>query len=159
MREGYIKETGEIAIPAQFTIATPFSEGLACVTPAVSQLELERDPSSIIGNPTYGKTGYIDTTGRFAIPPKFSGGSRFSEGLAAVKVGIESGRWGFIDKSGEFVIRPEFDEQPSDFTEGFSRVKQGGLYGFIDKRGNLVVSPRFAEASDFSEGLARVRCP
>ena len=159
MREGYIRATGEIAIPAQFTNATAFSEGLACVTPAVNLSELERNPEGVIRNPAFGKAGYIDKTGRFVIPPQFSGGSRFSGGLAAVKVGIEGGKWGFIDKSGGFVINPEFDEQPSDFKGEYARVKRKGQYGFIDKRGNEVVSPRFAEASDFAEGLARVRCP
>jgi WG repeat protein len=47
--------------------AWPFSEGLA-----------------VVGLP--GKMGYIDTAGRSVIPPQYSEGGKFKEGLASVKV-------------------------------------------------------------------------
>ena len=49
--------------------------------------------------------GFIDTTGKMVIPPKYLEVKPFYEGLAAVRVGD---KWGFIDRSGELVIPPPF---------------------------------------------------
>jgi TonB family protein len=134
-----------------------------------------------------GKWGYMDTTGRFAISPKFDGAMWFSEGLAAVKVGD---KWGCIDRHGAFVLDPQFDEAlefheglavvtigdkrriidrtgrvaidsllgfAAGFTEGLARVKVGDKWGFMNTAGKLVIAPQFDDVEDFSEGLAFVR--
>ncbi len=41
--------------------------------------------------------GFIDFTGSFVVPPRFSRCNGFSEGLAAVCM---DDRWGFIDRAG-----------------------------------------------------------
>lgn len=53
------------------------------------------------------KYGYIDKTGRFAIPPRFDYVCRFRGDLAAVRV---DRKWGYIDRTGKFVITPRFDD-------------------------------------------------
>ena len=53
-----------------------------------------------------GKRGFIDTTGKMAIPAGFDVAGSFTQGLACVKI---DGKWGFIDKSGELVIPCRFD--------------------------------------------------
>src|SRR5271170_5871761 len=43
------------------------------------------------------KWGYVDSTGKVVITPRFDATSSFSERLAAVQV---NGKWGYIDTSG-----------------------------------------------------------
>lgn len=130
---GYIDPTGEVVIPPQFDNASDFSEGLAAVT---------------IG----GKSGYIDVSGKFVIP---FGGSKFSEGLAAVQP-RDSKLVGYIDKTGKFVISPRF-YSAYEFENGLADVvDMNGKEGLIDKTGKYVIEPTFDSVTTFSEGLAIV---
>jgi hypothetical protein len=54
--------------------------------------------------------GYIDTTGRTIIAPRFEESGLFTGGLAPEL----EGKWGFIDATGTFVIAPQFEQ-----AEGF----------------------------------------
>lgn len=107
--------------------------------------------------------GYFDTQGKISIEPKYREISRFSEGLAAIKV-KEKMKWGFINKSGEVIIDAQFDSA-LPFSEGLASVRCRSDHpdracrdkcGYIDKSGNWVIKPQFGIASSFSEGLARV---
>ena len=116
-----------------------------------------------------GKQGYIDRTGKIAIPPTFDVASFFLDGLALVKT-AEVGRHGFEGFSGKFFIRPDgevaFKQQYDDygeFHEGMARVCEEGTgifsntkWGFIDTSGKTVVEPSFHRVGDFSEGRAWV---
>lgn len=124
-----------------------------------------------------GKVGFIDSTGKIVISPRFDSASSqndviFGEGLAAVQVG---GKWGYIDRTGEFVIQPKFEHVPSLFNEGLAQVVikvkliektvqadkftvREEMYGFIDKNGHLVESLKFIEErTTFVDGLAKVK--
>jgi len=132
----YIDKDGRVLKGARFAFANAFSEGLASVKPD-----------------SEGLWGYIDTSGRFAITPKFEDfPGDFSEGVASVRLG---GKIGFIDKTGGFVIAPKF-EHAEEFREGLAPVELGGKWGFIDHSGNWVIEPRFDYARRFSDGLAAV---
>lgn len=48
-----------------------------------------------------GKYGYIDSTGKFVIEPRFNWAGEFSEGLARVGIG---GKGGVIDRTGKVVV-------------------------------------------------------
>lgn len=50
--------------------------------------------------------GYIDKSGKEAIPPRYKDAGNFSEGLAPVFI---DGKIGFIDKTGKFAIKPKFE--------------------------------------------------
>jgi hypothetical protein len=107
-----------------------------------------------------GKWGYVDTTGKFVIQPRFNYAKSFSEGLAAVNIG--EGKWGYIDRSGKFVIPAKFgiDELGSDghlFSEGLALVYSGEDPVFIDKQGNTVLKPNFTDVERFVGGLAAVK--
>ena len=52
------------------------------------------------------KYGYVDSTGRYVIHPRFEAAFPFQDGLALVKLG---GQWTYIDKTGEFVVIPQLD--------------------------------------------------
>ena len=105
--------------------------------------------------------GYVDKTGKFAIPPRFSSVEEFSEGLARVKEylwDMSVSDWGYIDKIGKFVIAPKLYDA-DNFSEGLARVKvrKHGKWGYIDKTGKFVTGLAFYDAKNFSKGLARVQ--
>lgn len=104
-----------------------------------------------------GKFGYINSSGRIAIPVRYDDARDFSEGLAAVKVSTTSGaRWGFIDMTGKWVIPAKFSNEPYPFIEGFSSVeKANGNCVAIDRTGE-VVSVEFRDIRQFHKGYALV---
>jgi WG containing repeat len=105
----------------------------------------------IVDTPNFGrKRG--DKNGKLVIEPKYRSADRFSEGLAAVRIGEKVG---YIDRNGEIAITPQF-ARAAGFSEGLALVYIGNKYGYIDKSGKLVIEPRFDEAGSFSDGLAMV---
>ncbi|MHC4200683.1 MAG: WG repeat-containing protein, partial [Planctomycetota bacterium] len=113
--------------------------------------------------------GYIDSTGKVVIEPRFDKGRCFTEGLACVNIGglaanmvswgerYRGGKWGYVDKTGQIVIRPQFDIAES-FRGGLARVDVGGRrvsggvknpsdhyvdgnVGYIDRAGRYVWKP------------------
>jgi hypothetical protein len=113
---GYVDKSGHFAIACQFGSATPFKEGLACVSLDSSNLNVLHK-----NNQTF---GYIDKTGKFAIKPRFESAAQFSEGLAFVR---DKQKAGFIDHAGQIVL-----EVPSGtggaFHDGLARVGEPVVY-------------------------------
>jgi hypothetical protein len=114
---GYADEKGVIAIKPQFDKAANFSEGLAAVM-------------------SDGKWGFIDATGKMVIPAtwKLKPG-RFSEGLAAVRIGDSEYEFEmtWIDKTG----KPAMDNKPwrlNEFHGGFAWVATGCEKMFVMNR-------------------------
>ena len=89
----------------------------------------------------------------------------FSEGLAYVR---RNGKYGYIDTTGRKVIPcgslpissvktfDFFNPAGFDFHEGLARVEKDGKWGYIDKTGCEVIPCTYDEASDFSDGWAKV---
>lgn len=155
---GYLNAKGEFAIAPQFSLALPFSEGLAAV----------RDVFNRYGY----KYGYIDLTGKYVIMPQFEEAFGFSEGLA--QVGDTNHLMGFIDRSGKWVVKPQFRafSRHSNFSEGLACVPTNDVtmnfpfdsnsnpdfkWGYINKKGEPVIDFKFKTANAFCEGLAAVR--
>lgn len=152
---GYQDQSGAFVIPAQFDKVTEFSEGLAAVA-------------------LHKRVGYIDTTGKMVIAPRFVYGEPFHESLALVYTtwglnifGRAEGwdlfrRAGYIDHTGKIVIGPRLAENANSFSEGVAAFQPGvaspgrAKWGYLDKAGNWALKPTFEIASDFSEGLAAV---
>jgi len=134
-------------IKAQFDIVDNFSEGFA----AVNNGQL-RNGIGLIAHP--GKWGYLDKTGKLAIPMKFTRAEDFSEGLAAVQDGE---RGGFIDHTGKFRF-----EVPLDVTLGFHEGVVGvllrGTVSYYDHAGRKIpISTEMGPKSNsFSEGLVPI---
>jgi len=138
-----------VGLPLGFDNAHDFSEGLAAVS-------------------YRGKWGFVDTTGKFVIPPIYLSNSdkqgkhfRFSEGL----VRIGSSYIGFMDKEGKEVVAQKFNNASGwddgvGFSEGLAMITDGwksdGNKGYIDKTGKKIIPGRYDIAKDFSEGMAAV---
>lgn len=101
--------------------------------------------------------GYIDKTGRTAIPAKYANAGSFSEGLAFVE--LPDGRRGYIRANGTLAF--SFENENGDccqyFHEGLAPVRRGGKNGFINPTGEVVIPPRFDAAYQFSQGCAPVK--
>ncbi len=166
----YVDRTGKLVIDRDLYRGWDFSEGLAVAARNDEHL-----------------WGYINTSGEFAISPRFEWSLSdyvwsFADGLARIKV---KNKFGFIDHSGAFVIQPQLLDA-IDFNDGMARVVTegpcvyfpdgpcgafnpelvGGSEGsnhpsckftYIDKTGAVITKARFDSARDFSDGLAPVR--
>jgi hypothetical protein len=165
----YIDKSGRAVRFPKFYRGWDFSEGLAAVLPTEG-----------------GKWGYIDTTGHFAITPRFDSYpagyvSSFSNGYAIIET---NHRDGYIDKTGEFAIIPRFlrgtafhedrawvviDGPCSYFSTSicpdFGVLPPGTKqdsnlpsckYALIDKSGRILSANTFEQTEEFSEGLAAV---
>lgn len=144
---GFIDAKGTEVIPARFSYAGSFHDGLAYAT---------------LGSGEAIKQVYIDKTGTVVNELKFDTGD-FSEGLAGgSKEGGSEGQddvFVFIDKSGKEVLTLEGYDQVGLFSSGRAMVRKDYYYtGFIDKTGKEIVEPtdEYGDASNFSEGLAAV---
>lgn len=114
-----------------------------------------------------GPFGYIDSSGKIVIPPRYWSAGDFKNGIAAV---IE-GRYCYslppkcktflINKKGEKVAGPF--SRLTGFSEGFSAAEFGDdcfshtcKWGFINMKGETVIKPAYYNSSAFFEGLAAV---
>lgn len=110
-----------------------FSEGLA----AVEVFQKKGPPL----------TGFVDKTGKFALPPKYAFVDNFKDGLAQF---LLDGKWTFLDKTGKIVFSSEY-QVSYGFKRGLAFVTQlgpGGFgdfqnekYGYIDKTGTVIWKP------------------
>lgn len=98
------------------------------------------------------KIGFIDSTGRVVIQPRFRAANNFSEGLCAVRI---DGLYGFIDGTGKTVIPLQYD-YATYFKEDLAIVYKNGKAFFIDKDGNKAFNFSFEGASAFEGGRSFV---
>ncbi|MFA4987683.1 MAG: WG repeat-containing protein, partial [Candidatus Brocadiia bacterium] len=100
--------------------------------------------------------GFIDSGGKWVVPPAYKDVIEFSEGLAAVQVKDDYGtRWGYVDREGRMAIPPRFFTA-GDFSEGRALVSEGGRHGYIDRDGHVVIALKYKSGSDFAGGFAEV---
>ena len=111
-----------------------------------------------------GKYGYIDSTGKLLIEPKYDmvdgarrGGAAtvddlFADGMMAVRIGH---LWGYIDRPQKLVIPPRFGDAER-FHGGLAVVRVGDKYGVIDRQGRFVAQPKYTHVAPFRQRMARV---
>ncbi|WP_246838114.1 WG repeat-containing protein [Leptospira mayottensis] len=143
----------------------PFCDGLAIVRKGGSKKYHSQLGTYLEG----GLLGYMNTTGKVVIEPKFSDASCFSDGLAYVET--SNGEKGYIDKTGKMRITfKKLHEVDASYgySENFSdglvfadyEDDQGRKRGFIDKSGKLIIdltmNRDYQWVGSFSEGLAVV---
>jgi hypothetical protein len=154
---GYIDRNGKIVIAPRFDDAYPFSEGLARVNIGGRQEWSGYGPQARLTMIEGGKWGYIDQSGKMAIPAFFDWASDFSEGLAAVKM---AEAWGYSDQSGKFVVTPRFDVA-SDFYDGKACANMGNqVLNLLKIDGHIVCAgtqpnPDLQSSSSQLPGVAR----
>ncbi|MBK7903814.1 MAG: WG repeat-containing protein [Proteobacteria bacterium] len=124
------RSRGRTAIEPAFLDARSFSEG-AC-------------PRCVAAG-----WGYIDRSGHWVIPPRYSAAAPFAEGRAAVR--DAAGRWGYVDPTGQFVVPPQF-ERLSRFVEGRAwGERPDGQLQAIDRDGRVTPSPASADRASFGD--------
>lgn len=108
----------------------PFKEGMAAY--------------SVEERFSFGKSGFVDTTGKIVVPPDdytYEDASyiSYSEGLASHSNDGMFGKRGYINEAVEVVI-PYIYNYASPFSEGLSLVSDGIRgYGYIGKTGEIVI--------------------
>jgi hypothetical protein len=133
---GFIDESGNFVIEAQYDFAQPISEGKAAVR-------------------IDGLWGFINSDGNTIVEPKYSDARPFSDGLAAVET---FDGWVYIDESGNEIINPTFQiSSAGEFVDGLAPIETSDGWGFINKSGSPVITPSFQDAGRFSQGLAWYR--
>ncbi len=134
-KAGIIDRTGTFIIPAEFSTVDSFSDDLALVRKeqqieflgldgkTAIKLELYDDARPFSDGMAAVKQkdlwGFINTSGRLTIKPKFEQVQDFHHDLAPAK---QSGKWGFIDKRGEWTIKPSYDYVWEGFENGVAVV-------------------------------------
>ena len=84
-----------------------------------------------------GRSGFVDRSGKIAIPLRFDAARSLSEGMAAV--GVDR-TWGFIDTTGNIAVPPQYDTV-WDFSHRLAMVKvtrEGSRDRYIDRGGHIV---------------------
>jgi hypothetical protein len=170
---GFINKQGRTVIKPQFLQVSRFSEGLAFVC-----VDLRPKDKPV---PLKQGCGYIDTSGRFLIPPQydFKWDADFSDGVVVIGKNTTSGykEW-VINREGKVLV--DFDDKTKfeggvaevgNFSEGLAAtaiVRRGWgqpKLGFIDRTGQIMIEPQFEnwmglgfpnKANGFHNGLARV---
>ncbi|QHW34749.1 DUF3298 domain-containing protein [Paenibacillus rhizovicinus] len=93
--------------------------------------------------------GYIDRSGRMAIPTRFSDAMDFQpNGLA---VAAERGKYGLIDASAAYVVKPVYDSIGT-FSEGRATVIDAEGFKLIDEKGNVVTKRAYPFIADMHDG-------
>lgn len=159
----FINRKGELAFGRVYRKVSVFSEGLAWVSPhnsvptAIGKNGKEKfsiknaEHVKIFkgGLAAYSvkdsiseKWGFVDSSGKKVIQPKFEETGNFSEGLCAVK--DEDGNWKYIDKKGTLKIEQSFNTA-SDFLKGKAIVSDHSeeKFGIIDREGKFLIEPKF----------------
>jgi hypothetical protein len=161
-RIGYINPSGKMVfkLPPKAISARAFRGGLARVTdgrnawyvkpngerafseefPAVGTGEFFEGVAAAKDEWT-GLYGYIDKSGKFVIPPRYSNAEDFSEGLAEIKTA--GGADGFIDHAGKTVMTfKRAVKGVADFQNGLAWVSKSG------NPESIIVSNNYKDVAD-----------
>lgn len=103
----------------------------------------------------HAQMGFVDTTGKLAIAPKFRAAEEFHEGRALVTLADET--QAFIDRRGCPVFPANYAfGNPRDFHAGKVWVQPDRFVHCVDSLGRSVFPDSFYGAGDFHEGMALV---
>ena len=118
--------------------------------------------------------GYINSDGKFVIPPQYDSTDDFEDGFAKVRKGD---KWYLIDKNGkETEMKSNLEnryEAVGRFSEGLCAVSKlklsfmdlayhsddadfAGIWGFVNEAGEEIIKPQYIYAYPFDKGVALV---
>jgi hypothetical protein len=170
---GFIDRSGKLAIPARFTSAQDFSEGVTFACDRSGCGYIDRSGRAVVGaglltgmpfrngvagmsirgEGKHGPRYVLHDAKRGRLPGDYDNVGSLSEGLIAVR---HRARWGYVDRAGRGVIRPRFSGA-GEFSDGLAPVyEQAWTCGYADPTGKLVIPARFRLCHAFSNGRARV---
>ncbi|OAB32474.1 hypothetical protein PMSD_15915 [Paenibacillus macquariensis subsp. defensor] len=113
---------------------------------------------ALVRNIDTNRYGYINTTGKIAIPCTYEEAGYFSEGIAHVSM-VNSNEV-FIDRSGTIIttLKQQFSSEYI-FSDGLALAyaPRGNKIGFINTSGELAISYKYTYARGYSEGLSVVQ--
>ena len=89
------------------------------------------------------KWGYIDTTGKFVIEPKFQYAGSFRNGMARVETNDK--KWGYIDMTGKYLQL--YNDYVGEFQNGFATFHKNEKVGVIDTTGKIIIEPKYDRIS------------
>jgi hypothetical protein len=119
---GFLDDSANIAIPAQFDEVRAFSEGFAAVN-------------------IQGLWGYINTKGKRTVFPQYLGAWSFNNDRAKVQ-SAQNRKVGYIDARGDTIINLTYDEG-GNYQFGFVPVKKGQYWGLLDVEGNSIMDAEY----------------
>lgn len=189
---GAVNRSGEEILPIQYPMLSHTREGIMITKINTPTFFFNQRGHELFINPTRlrpfsegfaqfkdegGRWGYVDSTGRVAIPPQFARARPFSDGVALVA--DSAGQCQYIRYTGEVAFEPPFTARQwagiGDFHDGRAWFKgKGWLWGAYDKAGRVVIAPRFVHKiegalpkpdelyplpMDFRKGVAAVSDP
>jgi hypothetical protein len=171
---GYMNTSGKLVIPARYEEVTDFNGGHALAkkggkyfvidtqgteVPVAdgAAMDVKAFSESMAHFRAADKTfGFVDESGKIAIPAQFESVGYFRDGLAWAKTSDKM--VGFIDKKGDWVIKPQFAvAKDFDKSTGLARIKNGDRWGYVSKSGEITYIDDTDLWEDFSNGLARGR--
>ncbi len=143
---GYVNQDGTMVTPFHF----PQADALSCGRGLVRSKEW--------------KWGFVDRTGKVAIPLQFDDAESFCDDLAYVQKKTDDGEItesGYINLAGEYAFRADGWGCGGHFSEGLASATfmyDGELkQGYLNRRGELAIEPQFDHASLFHEGRGCVK--
>lgn len=99
------------------------------------------------------KWGYINTSGKIIIAPKYDYVTAFNDDIATAKVGKQ---WYIINKQGaETAVNIPNLKNLRDFVNGYAIFdNMDKKFGYINAKGEVVIEPTFTSVGDFYNGMA-----
>lgn len=177
---GYLDKVGEVAVPAQYTSATDFKDGVAIVQDGKQYKMINRDgkvlhkyPYPYVGafgermlsfqEEEDGLYGYINEQGKVMIPPTYGYVQPFSEGRAVVNhIDDYIYKYGLIDKKGKEILKPVYadinrlGQKRIAVGKALNEEKPylGSNYAIADTDGVFLSDFRYQNVLDYEKGLA-----
>jgi len=136
---GYINlNTGERIIPAQYSHAWNFSEGLGAVV-------------------RNGRLGFVNMQGEEVIPCQFEVGEHsihhlgfaFHDSLCVMT--NERNQCGIINREGKWVVAPQYDCIWNANNNGLRIYQNDGLYGLMNQQGNIIQTAQYDGLCDYED--------
>lgn len=150
---GLADSQGRIAVQPEFGSLGDISDGLipAITTKAMYQPTDSETHKRVSEN----NWGYIDATGKFVIPPKFSNAHSFKNGVAIATV---DGLSGLIDNKGNWIVRPAFNNMFS-VGKNFVVSNDRGKRGMISATGKWLLQPIYGAINNLDNGVGYYNSP
>ncbi len=140
------KEENTITVLKGLNYYTPF---LSIATNFIDGYALVMSKDYKAGEDNY---FFINTNGINQFQTRYTWASKFSDGMANVKLNDKKF---YIDTNGKKVFEYKY-AKAYDFSNGYARFYQDGVFGFINKKGKEISKQRWLESGDFHDSLAFV---